>query len=40
MGDLKEIPGSWLWANAALAVAVIWKVNQQKEDLSFFPLYS
>ena len=34
MGDQEEASGSWLQISTALAVAVIWGVNQWKEDLS------
>ena len=32
--DQEEAPGSWLRIGAALAVAAIWGMKQQKEDLS------
>ena len=34
VGDLKEIPGSWLWIGAAAAVMVTWGMNHWMGDLS------
>ena len=33
MGDLEDVPGSWLRIGTALAVALTWGVNQWAEDL-------
>uniref|UniRef100_A0A5F9D7Y6 Uncharacterized protein n=1 Tax=Oryctolagus cuniculus TaxID=9986 RepID=A0A5F9D7Y6_RABIT len=33
MKDPEETPGSWLWISPAPAIAAIWEVNQQMEDL-------
>lgn len=32
MQDLEEAVCSWLWADAALTIGIIWKVNQPMED--------
>ena len=32
MGDLEEVPGSWLQIPTTLAVVVTWGVNYQMED--------
>ena len=33
VGDLKDVPGSWLGMGAALAVMDTWGVNHRTEDL-------
>ena len=38
VGDLEEVPGSWLHIGSAPAVVLTWGVNQQMEDL-YFCLY-
>lgn len=35
-GRPKEAPGTWLWIGPVPAIAVIWEVNQQIEDLFLF----
>ena len=34
VGDQEEAPGSWLQIGSAPAIAAVWGVNQQMEDLS------
>lgn len=36
MEDVDEAPGSCLWSGPTLAVAAIWEVTQQVEDLFLF----
>ena len=33
VGELEEVPGSWLWIGTAPAVALTWGVNHQMEYL-------
>ena len=40
MGDLEETPCSWLWISTAPAIAAIWELNQQMDDLPFFLSFS
>ena len=47
MGDLEEVPGSWLWPGLGLVFVAVWGVcvYQQLKDHSLslffgFPLYS
>lgn len=35
MGDLDDVPGSWVWSGPAPVVVAIWKVKQPMEDLFF-----
>ena len=42
MGDLEEVPGSWLWIGTVLAIVLTWGVNQvcwQVWELAWFGLF-